>query len=338
MDDNAPAINQEIQISNLKSSIVKSLARIPLYPINVVKTLMQLGYEPFPCERGKVFVVVGRTAYFLPNGFKYLWELGKREGLGTLFKGLDCYILFCFTNEFVRQGINDYLDTYYPTLGGEQHPNASDFTKLDDKDALAVTFRNFVRDMICYNTSVIASRPFCVLFVRQVAQIIGHESKYTNVFRDFATIGHEEGLRGFFSGLTAAIVGTSTIVLVNHACSYIVERSLLRVPRNEEDSEEEHIAKIKKTRKIVEHAFQFIGNYWSYPYQLISSVMALTGSQLLCSVMPYCPPCSHYEEFYDYFKASGNITRGNKLFLREYKGPISIDLNKRIYADNKYFS
>ncbi|CEF69050.1 Mitochondrial carrier homolog 2 [Strongyloides ratti] len=338
MADNAPVVNEEIQLGNLKTSIVKSLARIPLYPINVAKILMQLGYEPFPCEEGRVFYVLGRSAFFLPNGFKYIRELAKREGFGTLFRGLDCYILFNITNEFVRKEINNYLDIEYPTFGGYQHVNADDFTKLNDKEALAVTFRNFVRDLVSSNAATLVSRPFCVLFVRQVAQIIGHENKYTNVFRDICIIGNEEGLKGLFSGLTAAIVGTSVVVLVHHTCSFIIERSLLRVPRNEDETEEENIAKIKKSKHFIEHAIQFVSNYWSYPYQLVSSIMAVTGSQLFCSLMPYTPTYNHYEDLFDYLKNNGSINRGNKLFFREYKGPIEVDINRKIYADNKYFS
>uniref|UniRef100_A0A0N5BF74 Mitochondrial carrier n=1 Tax=Strongyloides papillosus TaxID=174720 RepID=A0A0N5BF74_STREA len=338
MADNVPVPNEEIQHGNLKTSIIKSIGSIVTLPIHVVKTLMQLGWEPFPCETGKVFVVFGQTAYFLPNGLKYIYKIGKHDGYRVLLKGLDCFVLFNFTNEYVRNGVNTYLDIEYPNLGGELHPQADDFTKLNDKEAFAVSFRNFVRDMVSHNTAVVVSRPFLVLFVRQVAQIIGQENKYTNVIRDMYTIGNEEGLKGFFSGLTAAIVATSTTVALSHLCSFILERSLLKLPRQDNETEEENISKIKRTRSIAGNLIPLFCNSLSYQYQLVSSIMAVSGSQLVCSLLPYTPQYNHYEDFIDYLKPSGSITRGSKLFFRQYKGPISIRNGNEVYANTGYIS
>uniref|UniRef100_A0A0K0FYM8 Mitochondrial carrier homolog 2 (inferred by orthology to a zebrafish protein) n=1 Tax=Strongyloides venezuelensis TaxID=75913 RepID=A0A0K0FYM8_STRVS len=338
MADNVPIPNEEVQHSNLKTSIIKSIGGIATLPIHVVKTLMQLGWEPFPCETGKVYIFFGNSAYFLPNGFMYIYKIAKRDGCRVLFKGLDCFVLFNFTNEYVRSSVNNYLDIEYPNLGGELHPRADDFIKLNDKEAFAVSFRNFVRDMVSHNTAVVVSRPFLVLFVRQIAQIIGNENKYTNVIRDIYTIGSEEGLKGFFSGLTAAIVATSTTVTLSHLFSFILERSLLKFQQNDNETEEENITKIKRTRSVLGNVIPIICNSWSYRYQLVSSIMAVSGSQLACSLLPYTPQFNHYEDFIDYLKPNGSISRGSKLFLRQYKGPISIKNVNEVYANTGYIS
>lgn len=192
--------------------------------------------------------------------------------------------------------------------------------------------------MVSHNTAVVVSRPFLVLFVRQVAQIIGHENKYTNVIRDMYTIGNEEGLKGFFSGLTAAIVATSTTVALGHLCSFILERSLLKLPRQDNETEEENISKVKRTRSIAGNLIPLLCNSWSYQYHLISSIMAVSGSQLACSLLPYSPQYNHYEDFIDYLKPNGSITRGNKLFFRQYKGPIYFGNDNEVYARTGYIS
>lgn len=44
--------------------------------------------------------------------------------------------------------------------------------------------------------------------VREIAQHIGGESKYTNVLLGLLRVGDEEGLPGLFSGLVPMLVGS----------------------------------------------------------------------------------------------------------------------------------
>uniref|UniRef100_A0A0N5A6I2 Uncharacterized protein n=1 Tax=Parastrongyloides trichosuri TaxID=131310 RepID=A0A0N5A6I2_PARTI len=328
---------QEAQLGIWKAAFIKSLAGAVVLPVNVVKTLMQLGYEPFPLEMGKRFIVVGHDAYFLPNGIKYMFKLAEKNGVAVLFRGFDCYIASNFINEVAKKSLHEYIDLEYPTLGGVKKENSDDFTKLSTEEAVAVSFRNYVRDMFVSNTAMIISRPLAVLFVRNVAQIIGGENKYTNLIGDIFKIGREEGLRGLFAGLAVSIVGTSLIVTVQHVVSFTIERGLLTLPPTEGETEDERITKIKKTYSLISNIIPFISNSFSYPYMLISSIMAVTGSQLACSVMPYTPVFNHYEDYYGYLKPNGSITRGSKLFLREHPGAIQFS-NGQIFVNNKYFS
>lgn len=60
----------------VKEAVAKNIvARVLLtgvtYPLTCVKTLNQLGHEPFPLSTGKTLIVAGRNAYFLPNVFSY---------------------------------------------------------------------------------------------------------------------------------------------------------------------------------------------------------------------------------------------------------------------------
>lgn len=54
-----------------KALVAKALVGVVTYPLTFAKTLIQLGYEPYSLSTGRVFIVAGREAYFLPNAFKY---------------------------------------------------------------------------------------------------------------------------------------------------------------------------------------------------------------------------------------------------------------------------
>ena len=75
-----PTISEDINLSEEEENRIKEFSQkivgktavgIVTYPLTFAKTLHQIGHEPFPLTTGKVFVVAGRDAYFLPNTFKY---------------------------------------------------------------------------------------------------------------------------------------------------------------------------------------------------------------------------------------------------------------------------
>lgn len=51
--------------------MVKTGVGVLTYPLTFAKTLFQLGYEPYALSTGRVFVLFGREAYFLPNAVNY---------------------------------------------------------------------------------------------------------------------------------------------------------------------------------------------------------------------------------------------------------------------------
>lgn len=63
---------EENRVKEFSQKILgKAAVGIVTYPLTFAKTLHQIGHEPFALTTGKVFVVAGRDAYFLPNTFKY---------------------------------------------------------------------------------------------------------------------------------------------------------------------------------------------------------------------------------------------------------------------------
>uniref|UniRef100_A0AC35TQ39 Mitochondrial carrier protein n=1 Tax=Rhabditophanes sp. KR3021 TaxID=114890 RepID=A0AC35TQ39_9BILA len=328
---------EDLQMTNFKSCMVKSLFGVVAHPLHVSKTLTQLGYEPFPLTMGNVFIFGGRQAYFLPNGFSYMKQLAQANGWQVLFKGADAFFLANFLFNYTKNEFLSYLDTEYPDFGGVAVKNAEDFTKLDTRGAFSTAWRSTVRDLAASTVATVISRPFTVIFVREVAQIIGGESKYTHVISSLYKIGHEEGPKGFFSGLTAAIVGTGAMVVATHVLSFAIDRLILQVPVDPSSTQEDHVEKTKKTRGIIHKIIPFAVGNFSYPYQVVATVMSVAGSNLLCSLLPYTPPFYHWQDVHSYLGPVG-VTRGARMFMREQKGAILVGPNNVLYANNKYIS
>lgn len=60
--------------------------------------------------------------------------------------------------------------------------------------------------------------------VREIAQLIGRENKYPNVFTSFLRIGYEEGPTGYFSGLIPTVLGGYLTIFTIAGIRYGAER------------------------------------------------------------------------------------------------------------------
>lgn len=63
--------------------------------------------------------------------------------------------------------------------------------------------------------------------IREIAQIVGGETKYPNIFKSFMQIGNEEGITGFFSGLISNLLAEYITIWGISIISYSVD-SILR--------------------------------------------------------------------------------------------------------------
>lgn len=65
-----------------------------------------------------------------------------------------------------------------------------------------------------------------VVMVREIAQIVGGETKYPNVLRAILRIGDEEGPRGFFAGLVPHLLADYLVIWLVAGLKYAAERTL----------------------------------------------------------------------------------------------------------------
>jgi carrier protein len=305
------------------------------YPLSFAKVLFQLGHEPYPLTEGKSLFFFGRHSYFLPNVLKYISNIVQDQGLKTLFTGFDAAIAALVVGGTASFATQLYIDRYFPSLGGDPLEDKEEH-EIDDHYSAQLQVRKAVRKTVSQLVGTIISRPFTVIMVRRIAQEITGENKYTNFICSFFKIGREEGPRGLFSGLLPALIADIITIWGVTAIRYGVERVLIRTGIDDTNDAEQK-ERAKEGRFLLNYVVPFIVAGFSYPYQVVSTVMALTGSGLAVSLLPYSPLFPNWLDAFDYMKANRATTRGARLFVREYKEAVSIGSDGKYYALTKHY-
>ncbi|KAL6734604.1 hypothetical protein Aduo_005130 [Ancylostoma duodenale] len=333
--------NQFLGLNEEEEVVAKNLAARALlttvtYPLTCVKTLIQLGHEPFPLSTGRTLIVAGRNAYFLPNAFSYASQLAHARGLGVLYTGIDSAVCSLIIQGITSYQTKKYIDQYYPEIGGKPEKVEAEEKDLTDHESFRRQLRFAIRESVVRVATVTVARPLTVVMVRQIAQLIGHESKYGGVFSSIRTIGIEEGPGGLFSGLVPQICGEIVIVFGTAALIYAAERAIVHAGLYEK-KDEKSVKEVEDLRKFTNLAIPFVMNSFGYPYQVVSTVMAVAGSGLAVSFLPYAPSFVNWHSAWDYLTPHG-LKRGARLFLREQTGAVSVGADQQLYASNKFFA
>ncbi|CAD6192173.1 unnamed protein product [Caenorhabditis auriculariae] len=321
-----------------KTLVAKAVFSTVTQPLVVSRTLIQLGFEPFPLSTGKTLIWAGRDAYFLPNAFSYMRQLAQKEGLKILWTGIDSGIAALLVSGIVSHQTEKYIDEYYPNIGGPKEDTEKEEQDLTDHQSFKRVLRRAMRDSVVRTAAIIAARPFTVVMVRQIAQVIGKEAKYTGAFSGLRLVGLEEGPGGLFGGLVPQIVGELLVIWGVHSLTFTATRLLLRSDiGNTKQTDEKAVKAAKDVHSFVHTAVPFIINSFGYPYGVVSTIMAVAGSGLAVSFLPYSPAFLSWHNAWDYLNPHG-LKRGNRLFLREQAGAVSVGADQQLYASNKFFA
>ncbi|ETN78549.1 hypothetical protein NECAME_10283, partial [Necator americanus] len=212
----------------------------------------------------------------------------------------------------------------------------ADEKDLSDHQSFKRHLRVAIRESVVRVATVAVARPLTVVMIRQIAQLIGHESKYNGVWSSLRVIGLEEGPGGLFSGLVPQIVGEIVIVFGTGALLYAAERAIVHAGLYEK-KDEKSVKEVEDLRKFTNLAIPFVVNSFGYPYQVVSTVMAVAGSGLAVAFLPYAPSFVNWHSAWDYLTPHG-LKRGSRLFLREQTGAVTVGVDKQLYANNKFFA
>ncbi|KAK0395258.1 hypothetical protein QR680_001189 [Steinernema hermaphroditum] len=350
-DDEAPAVpdpyaqqHHEDELEDnegnklIKKLVVHSAVMAVIHPQLTLKTLFQLGFEPYPLVHCRKFVYFGREAFFLPNAFIYGRYLARDFGLSVLYTGFESSVFAKVANTFVAAQMNKYLDEYYPNLGGAPENLGKGHSKLSHHEAFRAMFRHAIRTTIKNSIGIVVSRPFTVIAVRKIAQLVGGEAKYTTLPQCILCIGREEGPAGYFSGLIPAILSDAVRIWAVFGICFAVERAVIHVQRKKYFNDNQHTT---KALKVVRRLTTFMAPYavvrLSDPYSVVSTVMATVGSGLAVSMLPYSPTYELWQDAYEYLRPNG-LKRGATLFFRQQQGAVSVGRNNLLYANNKHFA
>ncbi|WKX96980.1 hypothetical protein Q1695_012993 [Nippostrongylus brasiliensis] len=333
--------DQFLGLNEEEEAVAKNIAaRVVIsgitYPLTCVKTLNMLGHEPFPLSTGKTLIVAGRNAYFLPNTFSYAKQLAHARGLGVLFTGIDSAICSLIVQGITSYKTKKYIDTYYPELGGKPENESAEERDLTDHQSFKRHLRGAIRESVVRIATVTIARPLTVVMVRQIAQIIGRETKYGGVVSSVRLIGIEEGPAGLFSGLVPQIAGEVIVVFGAAALMFAAERAIVMSGMYEKRGQTS-AKEVEDIRKFSNFAIPFVMNSFGYPYQVVSTVMAVMGSGLAVSFLPYTPSFVDWHSAWDYLSPHG-LKRGARMFLREQTGAVTVGPDQQLYASNKHFA
>uniref|UniRef100_A0A915MRC7 Uncharacterized protein n=1 Tax=Meloidogyne javanica TaxID=6303 RepID=A0A915MRC7_MELJA len=117
------------------------------------------------------------------------------------FKAIYTGVGGCILEKFLRLScgfvIFEVLDRHCPEVGGNID-DLKDLNNLDNYKLFRIKLRSGIRETIQVVLCSVISRPFTVVAIRQIAQLIGNETKYLpiNPFQPLLLIGAEEGPPG----------------------------------------------------------------------------------------------------------------------------------------------
>lgn len=319
----------------------RAVAATILHPLAFARTLVQLGHEPYPLTTGKAYIFFGRQANFLPNMFKYLSNIYHSHGFKTIYTGVSANVLLTVTNSLGSSTVSLYMDHYCPEIGGkvdDLEKKGTEDQELDAYQSFRLKLREAIRQSIAQVAGIIVARPFAVIMVRQIAQFIGNEGKYAPIdpVQPLLRIGDEEGPLGFFSGLLPNVIACLVSVWGTAALGYAVDRAFNHMEKEQDVHDKDTRDMLAHSRKATELVIHFGLNSIRYPFEVVSTVMAVTGSGLLVSMLPYSPLFSHWTDAYHYLKPF-ELQRGAKMFMREEKGSVRVGPDRRLYASKKHF-
>ncbi|XP_042202559.1 mitochondrial carrier homolog 2 [Callorhinchus milii] len=268
------------------------------HPLMYVKLLIQVGHEPLSPMLGRNLF---RTpVYQLPGLFAYAKHIVAIDGKMGLFRGLTPRLCAGAVGTVVHSKV---LQVYQAQE--EAETSAGDSRK--QTSSLEVVVLETSREMIARSAATVITHPFHVITLRCMVQFIGRESKYNGIFDSVATIYREEGLLGFFAGLIPRLLGDVLSLWLCNLLAHLIHTYAL-------DPSTLHVAEMKSYSQA---ATGFFASMLTYPFVLVSNLMAVNNCGLAGSLPPYAAVYSSWIDCWRHLSTQGNMSRGNSLFFRK---------------------
>ncbi|KAK2525230.1 hypothetical protein Q9233_008941 [Columba guinea] len=262
-------------------------------PLMYVKVLVQVGYEPLPPTLGRN--VFGRQVYQLPGLFAYAKHIVKVDGRAGLFKGLTPRLCSSAIGTVVHSKV---LQRYQEAEQAETS-----------------------REMVARSAATLITHPFHVITLRCMVQFIGRETKYSGTLSAFATIYREEGILGFFAGLIPRLLGDILSLWLCNMLAYLINTYAL----------ENGASTMTEMKSYSQAVTGFFASMLTYPFVLVSNLMAVNNCGLAGGLLPYAPTYSSWLDCWSQLHREGNMSRGNSLFFRK------VPAGKRYVWDERRF-
>ncbi|NXH24393.1 MTCH2 protein, partial [Myiagra hebetior] len=318
-------------------------------PLMYVKVLVQVGYEPLPPTLGRN--IFGRQVYQLPGLFSYAKHIVKVDGRAGLFKGLAPRLCSSAIGTVVHSKV---LRASNPTLGqrplsGGLFPPDSCFplqrgaSKKEPVSSLEQVLKETSREMVARSAATLITHPFHVITLRCMVQFIGRETKYSGTLSAFTTIYREEGILGFFAGLIPRLLGDILSLWLCNMLAYLINTYALENGVGSAPGCRElaggssrgvlgatapfggiqvlpllsQVSTMTEMKSYSQAVTGFFASMLTYPFVLVSNLMAVNNCGLAGGLLPYAPTYSSWLDCWSQLHREGNMSRGNSLFFRK---------------------
>ncbi|XP_030056803.1 mitochondrial carrier homolog 2 [Microcaecilia unicolor] len=268
------------------------------HPLMYVKVLVQVGHEPLPPTLGRN--IFGRQVYQLPGLFAYAKHIVKVDGRPGLFRGLVPRLCAGAVGTVVHSKV---LQQY------QEYDQAEDMAN-GQKECLSSidqVVKETSREMVARSAATLITHPFHVITLRIMVQFIGRETKYCGIFNSMATIYQEEGIGGFFAGLIPRLLGDVISLWLCNMLAYLINTYAL----------DNGISSMSEMKGYSQAVTGFFASMLTYPFVLVSNLMAVNHCGLVGGLPPYAPLYCSWMDCWKQLSREGNMSRGNSLFFRK---------------------
>ncbi|XP_028812724.1 mitochondrial carrier homolog 2 isoform X2 [Denticeps clupeoides] len=266
------------------------------HPILYIKVLVQAGHEPLPPTLGRN--LFGRPVYQLPGVFAYAKHIVKIDGKAGLFAGLAPRLCAGTVGTLVHSRVLEKCQAR-----GRLEVSACQ----KEEGSLAHVVNETTREMVARSCATIVTHPFHVITLRCMVQFIGRETKYCGVFDSVVTIYKEEGILGFFAGLIPRLLGDVLSLWICNMLAHFINTYAI-------DDSMSHTGEIKNCSQALTG---FFASMLTYPFVLVSNLMAVNDCGLAGGLPPYAPAYPTWVDCWRHLSREGNMSRGNSLFFRK---------------------
>nr|ACO51744.1 Mitochondrial carrier homolog 2 [Aquarana catesbeiana] len=281
------------------------------HPLMYVKMLVQVGHEPLPPTLGRN--LFGRQVYQLPGLFSYAKHIISIDGKKGLFKGLAPRLCAGAVGTVVHSKV---LQCYQNQNQAEEGENE----QKENCSSLDQIIKETTQEMVARSAATLITHPFHVITLRCMVQFIGRETKYDGVLGSVVTIYKEEGILGFFAGLVPRLLGDILSLWICNMAAYLINTYAL---------ENGAVNEIKSYSQALTG---FLASMLTYPFVLVSNLMAVNNCGLAGGRLPYAPVYTSWVDCWRQLSKEGNTNRGNSLFFRKVPaGKSYVYEQKRFY-------
>ena len=316
----------------IMSNIVRAVLSAPFHPIKLVSVLIQLGYEPLPPEQRYSFIF-RQYLWYYPGIFGYARSIARQDGWRALYRGVGgsmfAEVVHLSAVGVIRPAVNHMISkiplrVVPPDSEGNVPDTEPEVENVETIRAVLVSaLRTFLTNSITSVAVELVVHPFHVISIRMIAQHVGKEHIYNSVWSSMKEIYREEGLSGFYSGIVPALLAHLTRCVIYSSMWVLFEMMAIHTPYN--------WAKMLIRVPLRMPLLNYLPRSYSYPFLLMSNVMAANTPKLTISQPPYSPTFNSWTESYKHLKSIGALYRGSVVLFPRFVSRYSPSSTKSRY-------